>query len=206
MSTSPNTGPQACDRIELKDYYLKEMPGPRAREVEAHVRGCSACREELDRLQLTGAALFTLRDEEMPQRIAFVSDKVFEPSPWRRWWSAFWASSGRLGFASAVLLSAALVYNRVAPAPVAVPPVPVAAVQPVSDAAIQARVDAAVAQAAATIEARQVQKTAQLVADLEDVRKRLLLAAAEYDMSQRRSTTLRASAYDLPPLRGGEVK
>src|SRR5258708_37318755 len=69
---------------------------------------------------MTQAALFSLRDEEIPQRIAFVSDKVFEPSPWRRWWSAFWGSTARLSFASAAMLSAAILVsalNRPAPAP-----------------------------------------------------------------------------------------
>src|ERR1051326_3096950 len=98
----------SCSPFELKDYYLQELSHPQQREVEAHVKGCQVCREELDQLQLTGAALLSLRDEEIPQRIAFVSDKVFEPSPWRRWWTAFWGSSARLAFASAAMLSAAL--------------------------------------------------------------------------------------------------
>ena len=76
-----------CSPFDLKDYFLQELPNPQRREVEGHLTRCPACREELDRLHLTQAALFSLRDEEIPQRIAFVSDKVFEPSPWRRWWS-----------------------------------------------------------------------------------------------------------------------
>jgi len=212
MSNSPNTGQSACATIELKDYFLKELPVPRQREVEAHVKGCQVCREELDRLQSTQAALFSLRDEEMPQRIAFVSDKIFEPSPWRRWWSALWGSSARLGFASAAMLSVALLVSAVmrsAPVGRVVtdPPKAVAAVQPVFDTEIQTRIDAAVAKAVAEIESHQTQKAAQLVADLEDARKKLLLAAAEYDMSQKRSRVLTSSAYDMPPLPGGgEVK
>ena len=54
-------------------------------------------------------ALFSLREEEIPQRIGFVSDQIFEPSPWRRGWAAFWGSAARLGFASAAMLSVALV-------------------------------------------------------------------------------------------------
>ena len=34
-------------------------------------------------MRVTEAALLTLRDEEIPQRIGFVSDKIFEPSPGR---------------------------------------------------------------------------------------------------------------------------
>ena len=110
----------SCSPFDLKDYFLKELPSPQALEVEAHVKTCQACREELDRLHMTQAALFSLRDEEIPQRIAFVSDKVFEPSPWRRGWNAFWGSTARLGFASAAILSAAIFFfaaTRPAPAP-----------------------------------------------------------------------------------------
>src|SRR5205823_3638203 len=110
----------SCSPFDLRDYFLKELPEPDRREMEIHVKGCSACREELDRLGITGAALFSLREEEIPQRIAFVSDKIFEPSPVSRWWAAFWGSAPRLGFASAAMLSAAiLVFSimRTAPAP-----------------------------------------------------------------------------------------
>src|SRR5436853_2576395 len=103
----------SCSPFELKDYFLKELPDPQQREVEAHVESCQVCHEELDRLRLTEAALFSLRDEEIPQRIAFVSDKIFEPSPWRRRWTAFWGSGARLGFASAAMLSVALLVSAV---------------------------------------------------------------------------------------------
>src|SRR3954451_5174575 len=111
----------SCSPFELKDYFLQELPAPQRVQVEAHVKKCDGCREELERLQLTGAALFSLRDEEIPQRIAFVSDKIFEPSPVRRWLDIFWGSTARLGFASAAMLSAAIVFfaaTRPAPAPI----------------------------------------------------------------------------------------
>ena len=192
----------SCSPFELKDYFLQELSAPQQREVEAHVKACRSCREELDRLQLTGAALFSLRDEEIPQRIAFVSDKVFEPSPWRRWWGTFWGSSARVGFAAAAMLSVALVVSavmRTAPAGPVVIDRPTAPVTTVSDTEIQARIDAAVAKAVS-------EKTAQMVADLEDARRRLQVAAAEYDISQKRSTTYRAANYEMPPLRMGEMK
>ena len=192
----------SCSPFELKDYFLQELSAPQQREVEAHVKACRSCREELDRLQLTGAALFSLRDEEIPQRIAFVSDKVFEPSPWRRWWGTFWGSSARVGFAAAAMLSVALVVSavmRTAPAGPVVIDRPTAPVTTVSDTEIQARIDVAVAKAVG-------EKTAQMVADLEDARRRLQVAAAEYDISQKRSTTYRAANYEMPPLRVGEMK
>src|SRR2546429_9749455 len=101
----------SCSPFDLKDYTLKELSDIERKQVDLHVKSCAACREELDRLRLTEAALFSLRDEEIPQRIAFVSDKIFEPSPMRRWLSAFWGQSARLGFASAAMLSAAIVFS-----------------------------------------------------------------------------------------------
>ena len=99
----------SCSPFDLKEYFLQELPSPQRLQVEAHVKTCPPCREELERLQLTEAALFSLRDEEIPQRIAFVSDQIFEPSPVRRWLSGFWGSTARLGFASAAMLSASLI-------------------------------------------------------------------------------------------------
>jgi len=103
----------SCSPFDLRDYFLKELPEPEGKQVELHIKTCGACREELERLRVTEAALISLRDEEMPQRLAFVSDKIFEPSPVRRAWAAFWGSSARLGFASAAMLSAALVVYTV---------------------------------------------------------------------------------------------
>jgi anti-sigma factor RsiW len=193
----------SCSPFDLRDYFLKELPDSERRQVEAHVKACQGCRAELDSLRLTEATLLTLRDEEIPQRIAFVSDKIFEPSGARRWWSAFWNSSARLGFASAAILAIAIVarpINR----PVVLPPAPatVAQAQPVSEADIQARVDAAVAKAVAQVEARQDAKTRAVMAELETTRRQLQVAASEYDMSQRRLNILRASNYDMPPVRG----
>ena len=71
----------SCSPFDLRDYFLKELTDPQQRQVEAHVKNLPACREEMERLRMTEAALFSLRDEEIPQRIAFVSDKIFEPSP-----------------------------------------------------------------------------------------------------------------------------
>src|SRR5215467_8256327 len=98
-----------CAPFDLRDYCLHELSAAERQQVEAHVKGCGSCREELERLRLTEAALLNLREEEIPQRIAFVSDKIFEPSPWRRAWESFWGSTARLGFASAALLSTALI-------------------------------------------------------------------------------------------------
>src|SRR5581483_4797974 len=92
---------------DLKAYALGEVGGREKAVLEDHVRGCQNCREELDRLNLTRTALASLEDEEMPRRIAFVSDRVFEP----RWWQTMWHSGPVMGFASAVVLAAAILVH-----------------------------------------------------------------------------------------------
>ena len=198
----------SCSPFDLRDYFLKELPESEQRQVEAHVRNCPPCLEELDRLRLTEAALFALREEEIPQRIGFVSDQVFEPSPWRRWWGAFWGSTARLAFASAAMLSIAIVVAALHPAgPIAVPHGAPQVAQAISDTEIQTRIDNAVAKAVAQVDARQTEKTKQLMADLDSARQRLLLAAYQWDFQQRRDNTVRVLAnYGPPRADNGELK
>jgi anti-sigma factor RsiW len=163
----------SCSTVDVKAYFLGELAASEKNSVEGHVRACQNCREELERLNLTQAALLSLEDEEVPQRIAFVSDKVFEP----RWWQTMWRSGPTMGFASALMLAAAILvhgYSR----PVVQQPQPIA--QTVDTAKIErevtARVDAAVAKAVSQTEARQ---TGQIAKVLDAAEKRI--------QSQRRS-------------------
>jgi anti-sigma factor RsiW len=199
----------SCSPFDLRDYFLKELPDSEQRQVEAHVRNCQPCLEELDRLRLTEAALFALREEEIPQRIAFVSDQVFEPSPWRRWWAALWGSTARLAFASAAMLSIAILVFALRPVgQIALVPSAPQVVKAISDTEIQTRIDTAVARAAAQVDARQTEKTKQLMADLETTRQHLMLAADEFDYYQRRFNAIRISASNYGPPRAdnGELK
>jgi anti-sigma factor RsiW len=202
----------SCSPFDLKDYFLQELPPAARIQVEAHVDHCAACREELERLQLTGAALFALRDEEIPQRIAFVSDQIFEPSPVRRWLNGFWGSTARLGFASAALLSASIFFfaaTRPAPAPgyTAVPTM--AAVTTPSPQEVQQQIQQAVSKAVAEVEARQVERNKQLVADFDqrnDVTLRSVRwMASELDASRKRAQLTRIMAMSQPSD-SGEVK
>jgi anti-sigma factor RsiW len=199
----------SCSPIALKDYLMKELAEPERRKLDVHLKGCPECREELDRLRLTEAALFSLREEEIPQRIAFVSDPVFEPAPWRRWWSALWASPARLGFVSAALLSGAILFSAATrPAPIAVTTTPapapvqtIAATQPappMSDAEIQRRIQAAVEKAVSASHEQEMVQVRALVSDLEQQRRQLKLAMAELDVDQRRIENARLMAYDMP--------
>ena len=114
-----NNAHSPCDRAEtLRDYAYEELNADDRRAMEQHLAACGDCALELDRLRITTAALRTLPDREIPQRIAFVSDRVFAPSAVSRWLGGFWNSAARLGFASACVLGAALVvsaYHRPAP-------------------------------------------------------------------------------------------
>lgn len=150
----------SCSSLDLKAYLFGELSEADRKMVEAHAETCESCREELARLRLTHETLSALREEEVPQRIAFVSDKVFEP----KWWQSLWNSAPRLGFVSASLLAAAILIHTFARPPIAV-------VQGSEAAALEARVeqqvgqrlDAAVRQAVADSEARQEKKTAELL-------------------------------------------
>jgi len=165
----------SCSPFDLRDYLLDELAEKERRQVDQHVRSCGGCHEELERLRITHSTLLTLREEEVPQRIGFVSDKVFEPSPVRRVWQAFWGSSAKLGFASAAMLSAALMFFtffRQAPAVASIAPLDTSRIE----AQVSVRVSAAVEKAVAESETRQAGKTAALLTAAEERFERQRLA------------------------------
>lgn len=141
----------SCSSVDLKAYLLGEEAGG----VEDHLRSCETCNEELERLRATHTAMLALKEEEIPQRIAFVSDKVFEP----RWWQTIWRSGPAMGFASAALLAGAiLVHGFTRPAPV----VTQAAVNTAEiERQVNARMAAVVAKAVSDAESRQSQEFAK---------------------------------------------
>jgi anti-sigma factor RsiW len=156
----------SCSPFDLRDYLFDELAEENRRQVDQHVRSCGTCHEELERLRITQTTLLALREEEVPQRIGFVSDKVFEPSGVRRVWQAFWGSSARLGFASAAMLSVALMFFtffRQAPAAASAAPLDTSRIE----AQVAARVSAAVEKAVSESETRQAGKTAALLAAAE---------------------------------------
>lgn len=127
---------------DWKAYVLRELNPDAHRQAEAHLAACSLCHEEVATLRVTLDTLSTLREEEIPRRIAFVSDKVFEP----RWWQMVFHPT----FAAAALVAAAiLVHGALRPG--------------------QAQVDAAVTQAVSQMEARHTQEMQAVFEEL-DVR------------------------------------
>jgi anti-sigma factor RsiW len=105
--TLNNDSPACAQAAALHDYAFDELPAGERKAFEQHLAACDECKVELEQLRLTTAALRAIPEREIPQRIAFVSDRVFEPSPWRR----FWNSAPRLGFASAAMLSVAMLVS-----------------------------------------------------------------------------------------------
>ena len=205
----------SCSPFDLRDYFLQELSTPQRLQVEAHVKTCDGCRVEMERLHLTGAALFSLREEEIPQRIAFVSDKIFEPSPVKRWLTAFWGSSARLGFAAAAMLSVAISFSawHRSPAPAPVPPatamntaVPAA----LTPEQIDQRIQQAVFKAVADVEARYAKESevqlAKFQRETEMARQSLVYYAERLEMAQRRNNILRAHDMVSAPEERGDPK
>lgn len=154
----------SCAPFDLKDYLFGELPEEERRQLESHLASCAACREEWERLKVTQTALRALREEEPPRRIAFVSDKVFAP----RWWQRFWRSGPQLGFASAVVLAAAILgHGYVARQTPAVPPA-------VDTQVLEARVAAGVAKRLpAAVESALAQHDRKILREIADLEKRM---------------------------------
>ena len=189
-----------CTDFEIRDYFLGELPEAERQRTARHMNSCSGCAGELEQLRHLRFALESIPDQEPPQRIGFVSDKVFEPSRRRRAWNAFWNSAPRLGFVSAAMLSAALLTLAFKPAaaPLVDRPPAVANLQaPVPD--VSPQIDRAVRKAVADTEMRQQKRTELLLTALErkhELQQRALMQnVADYMiMPQKRMMVTRASS------------
>ena len=95
----------ACPH-DLRDYLFGELTPSQRAEVERYLETSDEAREELEQLKLTHRALLSVPEEEIPRRIAFVSDKVFEPSAGMRLWREFWGAAPRVAFGLAAVLVA----------------------------------------------------------------------------------------------------
>src|SRR5271169_2727080 len=124
----------SCEQYDWKAFALGELAANERHEAEAHAITCQGCSGELAHVRLTIDTLSALREEEVPRRIAFVSDKVFEP----RWWRGFLKPS----FAAACVVAVAILAHGYM-------------TRPTGDSAeIQARIDQAVNKAVADVEQR----------------------------------------------------
>jgi anti-sigma factor RsiW len=181
----------------LRDYAFGELAADRQPELEQHLGACGECTLELDRLRLTTAALRTLPDREIPQRIAFVSDKVFEPSPVSRFFGGFWNSASRLGFASACVLGAALIvsaYHR----PVEVHTAVQTGNAQAANTDVSKQVNDAVAKAVAQVkieDAREIEAVGQKYE--QEYQARMSTVAENFELLQKRLGTSLIASYDM---------
>lgn len=96
----------------LHDYVLGELDASQQAEVEAYLADSAEARDEVERLRLTLTALEGLPAEEPPRRIAFVSDKIFEPTGWARLRS--WLTGGAPGMAFGAAACLAVLFGGIA--------------------------------------------------------------------------------------------
>jgi anti-sigma factor RsiW len=184
--------------FDLRDYYFDGLSPNDAARVEQHVKSCAPCAAELEQLRLTALALRALPDEEIPRRIAFVSDKVFEPSPIARWVQWFWLSGARMGSAAAMLLAGAILIHAFRPAQVirVVERTPISNASLAGSAAVdrnvmQAAVDQAVAKAVSAAETRYDMKLQRVLAENErQKRDTMERVATVLDSMDRRNKVL----------------
>jgi len=158
---------------DWKAYLLGELGPEDRRQHEECAAACPACREELATLRVTLDALSTLREEEVPRRIAFVSDKVFEP----RWWQSFLRPSFAAG---AVIAAAILIHAFVRPPAAPLPPqVDAAVLQARITAEVSQRMEAQMAAAVDTAVNTAVTRAVAETRKQDDQRTSALLAASE---------------------------
>src|SRR4051812_39605173 len=106
--------------IDWKAYVIGELADSEKRSAAAHLATCADCREELVSIQSTLNSLAALRDEEMPRRIAFVSDAVVAKPWWQRW---------NPMLAAASMVAAAIIVHAFVMQPPAIPPAMQAEIQ-----------------------------------------------------------------------------
>lgn len=187
----------SCSPFDVRDYVLGELTPSQREQMQAHLERCPACAADADTLSLTRAALLSIREEEPPRRIAFVSDKVFQP----RWWQ-LWL---RPSFAGALLIALSILAHALyRPLPQA-QPAPVAQTPSLSPQQVEQLVQAAVAQAVAQTEARLNSRWQKVLTErdrqLELQRRGDLVAMQQYAeyLQKGARAMLRASLSDLRP-------
>ncbi|HVT93672.1 MAG TPA: zf-HC2 domain-containing protein [Bryobacteraceae bacterium] len=192
-----------CLEVDLKAFLLGEADDGERERISGHLASCAECREEMERLRLTHMALGALRDEEPPRRIAFVSDKIFEPKWWQRW-----LTPGPVaGFASAAVLALAIVAHGEMSKP-KVPPAPAVSAAEIEQNlqnSFDRKLQAAIAKAVADVRQQDKRETAELLEAAGkrfSEQRRMDLAAFEvnYENLYKRTALERKLAYSSQQL------
>lgn len=197
-----------CGEFDPKDVALGELKGAELEAAQAHLAACAKCRALAEEASLTVSVLRLSPDREIPRRIAFVSDPVLELS----WWQRFWRSGPQVAFASAGLLSAAILFHAFAApgVPAGAPAVTAAferrvseevakrlpgAVQAAVDSAVEAKVRAAVAGLERRVDDLDKTRLASLERRVETERRGdLKNLESAFNIIERRLAVLQASA------------
>ena len=191
-----------CQAFDWRGYGLGELRPAEAAECARHLDSCATCRAELSRWQATLAAVRSLPQVEPPRRIVFVSDPVL-PEPW---WRRMWKAGPQLGFASAAMLSLAIVtHGLLARPPAATAPAPQPGIEARIQAAARTEVERRLPAAAdaawnAALERRLQAELRPALAQLErQLTEREKLEAANYEQrsEKQRQADLQAIRYAL---------
>ena len=158
-------------RPDLKSYALGELDSRARQEAEGHVAACADCQDDLAELRVTLDAMATLREEELPRRIAFVSDKVFE----QRWYQKLFL---RPSFAAAMVIAAAILVHAFV-RPVGLPSTTAQVDTRAIESRVSAEVTARLQSEMATAVNAAVTKAVTDTEKRDDQRAALLLSAAE---------------------------
>ena len=146
---------------ELKDYLLGELRDEEKRRVEERLAADAEYRLEFERLQLTQTALLAAPEPEMPRRIAFVSDPVFEkPSLWQRLFASPMAAYGCAAMLSCAILAHGWVGRSAAAG--------------LDETAVNARIEKAVAEVRVDTEKRHTQMMLAMEETLTFMQKRTM--------------------------------
>ncbi len=166
-------------RPDWKAYAMGELDSRARQEAESHIAACNHCQDELAGLRVTFDAMATLRDEELPRRIAFVSDKVFET----RWYQKLAQACLQPSFAATSVIAAAILVHAFA-RPVVVPQnvtaqVDTRAIESRVTAEVTARLQTEMAAAVNTAVNTAVTKAVAETEKRDDARTAVLLSATE---------------------------
>ncbi len=170
-----------CGDFDPRDIALGELAGPEREAAEAHLASCEHCRAAASEARLTVSAMRLSADREIPRRIAFVSDPVFELS----WWQRFWRSGPQVGFASAAVLSCAILAHSLVPRPA--PPATASAIEQLVVEEVARRLPAALDTALeGAVEARVRPLMASLERRVDDMDKTRMASAGQPSDTVRR--------------------
>ncbi len=187
-----------CTSFDLNAFFFGELPADERRGVEQHLAACAACRAEHERLRITQTALAAIPDEEIPQRIAFVSDKVFEPN----WWQRLWRPGPQWALLSAGLVAGAILLHGYMYRPAAASVIDARVVEVRVEAELARRLPVVLNEAVARLEARHEARMREAVATVEkeaEVERRAQMVAFEenLDVLRKRFNVMYLASADL---------